>query len=231
MRSGIGPAGDLARLGIHAAVDLPVGVGLQDHPELAVELPTRADVRRGVGNVTNSVLRWSSGVAGAGPNDLMVLPHNGTEPGRSHLFVQLEHVYSRGRLRLCSPDPAVDPLIDLDLLTDERDVERMTAALERVGNLLAHRAFARLMTGPAELPATGDYGRVVSDTAHLCSTCRMGAPDEPTTVVDPSCRVLGVDGLRVIDASVIPEIPRANLNLTVIMIGEHMAARLKGGAG
>jgi choline dehydrogenase len=54
----------------------------------------------------------------------------------------------------------------------------------------------------------------------------MGSPGEETTVVDPDCRVLGVDGVRVIDASIIPEVPRANLHLTVVMIAERMAARM-----
>jgi choline dehydrogenase-like flavoprotein len=57
----------------------------------------------------------------------------------------------------------------------------------------------------------------------------MGSPDDDTTVVDPDCRVLGVDGLRVIDASVIPEAPRANLHLTVVMIAEHMAESIRNG--
>jgi choline dehydrogenase len=57
----------------------------------------------------------------------------------------------------------------------------------------------------------------------------MGAADDPRAVVDPTCRVNGVDGLRVIDAAIMPTIPRANLHLACVMIGEHMAARLRGG--
>jgi 5-(hydroxymethyl)furfural/furfural oxidase len=68
----------------------------------------------------------------------------------------------------------------------------------------------------------------VMDTVHLCGSCRMGAPVDEATVVDPDCRVLGVDGLRVIDASVVPEVPRANLHLTVVMLAEHMATRMRG---
>jgi choline dehydrogenase len=62
---------------------------------------------------------------------------------------------------------------------------------------------------------------------HACGTCRMGAPDDPRSVVDPACRVIGTEGLRVVDASVMPEVPRANTNLTTIMIAEHLAARLQ----
>jgi choline dehydrogenase-like flavoprotein len=53
----------------------------------------------------------------------------------------------------------------------------------------------------------------------------MGAINDQTSVVDPECRVIGVEGLRVVDASVMPEVPRANTNLTTIMIAEHVAAR------
>jgi choline dehydrogenase len=64
------------------------------------------------------------------------------------------------------------------------------------------------------------------DAQHGTSTCRMGAPGDAATVVDPSCRVLGVDGLRVVDASIFPSVPRANTNLATIMVGELMADRL-----
>ena len=72
---------------------------------------------------------------------------------------------------------------------------------------------------------------MVTDTVHVCSTCRMGSPADETTVVDPDCRVLGIEGLRVIDASIIPEVPRANLHLTVVMIAEHMASRMAAAVG
>ena len=55
----------------------------------------------------------------------------------------------------------------------------------------------------------------------------MGAPDDPRIVVDPDCRVLGVENLRVIDGSIMPDVPRANTHLTCMMIGEQMAARLR----
>jgi choline dehydrogenase-like flavoprotein len=57
----------------------------------------------------------------------------------------------------------------------------------------------------------------------------MGAPDDPRTVVDPDCRVLGVEHLRVIDGSIMPEVTRANTNLPCMTIAEHMAARLRRG--
>lgn len=63
---------------------------------------------------------------------------------------------------------------------------------------------------------------------HICSTARMGAPDDPSAVVTPDCQVLGIDGLHVIDASIMPEIVRGNINLTVIAMAELAVARLRG---
>jgi choline dehydrogenase-like flavoprotein len=228
MRSGIGPAGELAALGIHVVLDLPVGVGLQDHAMLMVRVPTIESARHSVDNrVTNCVLRYSSGLAGAGANDMMLLPNNGARAGHSWMIAQQERIFSRGRLTLLSPDPAADPLIEQRLLTDERDLVRMRDALERIRELLSHRAFAPILDGSPALPSPEELPHVVTDTVHVCSTCRMGSPDDVTTVVDPDGRVLGADGLRVVDASIIPEVPRANLHLTVVMIAEHLATRMR----
>jgi choline dehydrogenase/5-(hydroxymethyl)furfural/furfural oxidase len=63
----------------------------------------------------------------------------------------------------------------------------------------------------------------VGDTGHVCGTCRMGAPDDPRAVVDPQGQVLGVEGLFVADASVFPEVPRANTNLPTITAAERLS--------
>jgi 5-(hydroxymethyl)furfural/furfural oxidase len=67
------------------------------------------------------------------------------------------------------------------------------------------------------------------DVQHAAGTCRMGAATDRNAVVDPLCRVIGVNGLRVIDASIVPEMVRANTHLTAVMIGEHMAAKIRAG--
>jgi 5-(hydroxymethyl)furfural/furfural oxidase len=227
MRSGIGPARDLAKLGIDAVADLPVGRRLQDHALLLIKLPTKPSARRSVGNRrTNCVLRYSSGLAGAGANDMMLLVNNGSTLSHSWMVVQQQQVFSRGRLTLRSRDAAVEPLVELGLGTDERDLVRIGDGLERARQLLSQRALGTVLEGRPELTAGPDLLKVITSTEHLCATCPMGATDGEENVVDPECRVLGVDGLRVIDSSVIPEIPRANLHLTVVMIAEHMAMRM-----
>ena len=66
-----------------------------------------------------------------------------------------------------------------------------------------------------------------TDYVHAVGTCRMGAADDPAAVVDPDGRVIGMEGLRVVDASIMPEVPRANTHLTTVMIAEHIAVRIQ----
>jgi len=66
----------------------------------------------------------------------------------------------------------------------------------------------------------------VSDYVHARGSCRMGSPDDPSAVVDPRCRFISVEGLSVVDASVIPVIPRANTHLTAVMIAERAVSFL-----
>lgn len=232
MRSGIGPDSALHRIGVPTRVNLPVGEGAQDHAVLFVELPVDPASQRCVGNrPTNVIVRYTSGIGVAEPNDMMLMATNHNYWfGRptAGVGVQLNHVLSRGTMRLDSADPFTDPSFELNLLDSEIDLARMSDAIDRVADLLNHRSFRAIATGAPQIPQTRDeLLRQVKDVMHLCSTARMGAPDSPASVVDPSCRVLGVEGLRVIDASVMPEVVRANLNLTVIAMAEHMAGQLK----
>jgi 5-(hydroxymethyl)furfural/furfural oxidase len=68
----------------------------------------------------------------------------------------------------------------------------------------------------------------VSDYVHAVGTCRMGARDDPAAVVDTDCRVIGYDGLRVCDASVMPDLPKANTHLTTVAIAERLVERMRG---
>ena len=230
MRSGIGPARDLAKLGIDVIADLPVGRRVQDHALLLIRLPTREQARRSRdGRAANCVVRYASGLGGTGANDMMLLVNNGQELSHSWMIVQQQQVFSRGLLTLATADPAVGPVIELRILTDARDRERMLDGLDRAAELLGQRAFGSILDGKPELPDGRDLPlALVTSTEHLCGTCPMGSPGVGAAVVDSSCRVPGIEGLRVIDSSVIPVIPRANLHLTVVMIAEQMARRMSG---
>jgi 5-(hydroxymethyl)furfural/furfural oxidase len=74
----------------------------------------------------------------------------------------------------------------------------------------------------------GEILGAIAPMGHVAGTCRMGRPDDPGAVVDPRCRVIGLDGLRVVDASIMPWVPSANTNLPAIMVGERAADLIRG---
>jgi choline dehydrogenase len=253
LRSGIGLAADVQALGIPLVADLPVGQSLAEHAvvNLRVDLRPEAYARSRDEWFLNCYIRYSSNLAGAGDNDMAISSRNvagydddaGLTSGA--IGVNQWQSFSRGELRVVDPDPFAMPEIDERLLSDERDLVRMRDGARRLFQFAQHPALLAISEsvslGPGfstiPLPAIAEVRddraldawlfAAVRDVYHLVGTCRMGAPDDPRTVVDPDCRVLGVDGLRVIDGSIMPDVPRANTNLTCISIAEHMAARLR----
>jgi 5-(hydroxymethyl)furfural/furfural oxidase len=247
VRSGIGPTADVRAIGRDPIRNAPVGHNLGEHPTVWFQFAVAPEARVASidARVSNCCLRCSSERAGAGPNDLFIcgvnlLGDDDAAPTRGLLGVSVNRIFGRGRVRVTSPDPAVDPEIDECLLADERDLIRMRGGVERLREIAHHPAFAAIADGMrgnltgrelTELPTGDDLDawllRECTDNVHAVGTCRMGAAEDPRAVVDPSCRVIGVEGLRVVDASVMPEVPRANTHLTTVMIAEHVAARLQ----
>jgi choline dehydrogenase len=248
LRSGVGPADELQALGVPLVRDLPVGRNLVDHSSvwLAPRLKPEARAPHRDARHTNCTLRYASNLAGAGPNDMFMASMNligYDEVGMSKglLVVATWQTFSRGWLRLTSTDPEANPEIEIRMLSDERDLLRLRDGMCRAWDILQHPAFRAiadgvevLVTGEplTELPEGDALDRwllqVCGDTQHPVGTCRMGAPGDRRTVVEPDCRVVGLEGLRVIDASVMPEMVRANTHLTTVMIAEHMVPRLRG---
>jgi choline dehydrogenase len=137
---------------------------------------------------------------------------------------------SRGRLRLASADPRTPPLIDPGFLRDERDLDRLEAGLTLIRQATADPAFtplnaAEVWPGPG-VPLRDYIRRTVGSYHHPAGTCRMG--QDTDAVTDPELRVRGVAGLRVADASVIPALPNANTNATVLAIAEKAAELITG---
>lgn len=249
LRSGIGPAARLRALGIEVRQDLPVGVGMQDHAMTVLSLPLRpeAAIKSPHDRHTNVCVRWSS-TSGTHSDDLMFVSLNqnvlamataNTQAHAGAFGVWLNRTHSRGELTLVSTDPTAHPYVAQRMLSDARDLAPMREGVRALVELSASAETAAVLGGPVEevngplFAALADDSALddhllstVLDAQHGTSTCRMGAPDAAGTVVGPDCRVQGVRGLRVVDASVFPSVPRANTNLAAIMTGELMADRL-----
>jgi choline dehydrogenase len=136
---------------------------------------------------------------------------------------------SRGTVRLASADPAAAPLIDPGYLTEPADREVLLDGMELVRAVMADKAVAgqiELELSPGrDYPDRAALARELPNRAtsvyHPVGSCRMGVDER--AVVDPALRVLGVDGLRVADASIMPTVTGGNTNAPSMMIGEHCA--------
>jgi choline dehydrogenase len=146
----------------------------------------------------------------------------------------LVHVHSRGSVRLRSADPTWAPAIDAGYLTDERDLDALVCGVEKAREIAACGPLADVLAEEWS-PGGTVYSRdglrqSVRDTLeslyHPVSSCRMGVDDD--AVVDPQLRVHGLDGLRVVDASVMPTLVRGNTNAPTIMIAERAADLITG---
>ena len=250
-RSGIGRAALLEPLGIPVRADLPVGENLLDHPIAGALLHLRDDAQVGTlqHRHTNCCLRYGSGLAGTGENDMIMIAGNlagaalstdGPDASRGRIAVSVYQAFSQGHVRITTTDPGTDPAVEERMLSDERDLVRMRDGVRRLREIcladgvtrIAHRAEYGL-TGRSMDEALSDTEldswlfAECGDAQHASGTCRMGAPDDARSVVDPECRVIGCTGLRVIDASIMPEVPRANTHLTTVAVAERMADRIK----
>ena len=109
------------------------------------------------------------------------------------------------------------------MLTDERDLELLRAAAQHAVQIASNDSV--VAAGVAEaVSITDDWLRgAVGDYVHAAGSCRMGAVSDPLAVVDPQCRVIGYESLVVCDASVMPNLPRANPCLPTVMIAERVA--------
>ena len=136
---------------------------------------------------------------------------------------------SVGTLRLRTASPRTKPRITHNYLTDPHDVRVMVSGLRLAAEIARATPMKSITTGVHRIPEgdsdreLADYARYATGTAyHPVGTCSMGR------VIDQECRVLGVEGLRVVDASIMPSVPRANTNAPSIMIGEKGADLIRG---
>lgn len=284
LRAGIGPAGHLKEMGLAVVHDSPgVGENLMDHPHISVGTFMIPQARLSAGQRRHIFLglRYSSGVDGGTPGDMLMMPANrtGWHPlgmRIGSLGVCVNKSFSRGVVKLASKDPRAEPFVDINMLSDGRDLSRLVDAFRRIYRLMEQPSVKAVTRGwflagytdevrALQVRSLTNWCKVIGaamlidlspmtrawlyknrfgsqdklhkmvkdDHAiadwvkssvwsgwHVSGTCRMGADDDPMAVLDARLRVRGVEGLRVVDASVMPTIVRANTNISTIAIAE-----------
>jgi len=243
LRSGVGRATDLARLGIDVVADLPVGQRLQDHPAFYNAYALAEDALDM--EPVNGALLWTSSSDAVGDElDVHISATHLLDPSYSPtggaivLLVGLVQPESRGTLTLRSRDPLDQPEINNNFLTDARDRKRLLEAVRSTRRLARSPILAAVIAGEI-LPGDAVTDEALDDAVdggvasygHPTSTAPMGTDDDPWAVVDVLEAVRGTRGLRVIDASILPRTPSTATNLTTIMLAEHIARRAYLAAG
>ena len=143
---------------------------------------------------------------------------------------------SRGEVSLASSDPRAAPKIQFNYMSHAQDWADFRACIRLTREIFAQPAFAPFANGeiqPGEALQSdeeldGFIREHVESAYHPCGTCRMGRADDPLAVVDPECRVIGVEGLRLADSSIFPRITNGNLNGPSMMVGEKAADHILG---
>ena len=293
LRAGIGPAGHLREMGVEVLHNLPgVGQGLMDHPSVSLSSYLRKSARVDERTRRHILvgLRYSSGLDGIPPGDMFAAAvsksawHAVGEQVAS-LLLWVNKTYSEaGQVRLASRDWNAEPVVEFNLLSDTRDLERlmtgfrMMAAIQMSGELgqvtadhfpasytdrvrklgiinaknrFLTNVISRFLDGPGFLRSAFidrfvvegyRFDQVMTDDAalegfirkatigvwHASCSCRMGRDDDPRAVVDAEGRVRGIEGLRVVDASIFPVVPCANTNFPTMMTAEKIAAGMVG---
>ncbi|MYC06186.1 MAG: mycofactocin system GMC family oxidoreductase MftG [Chloroflexi bacterium] len=243
MLSGVGPREHLAEIGVPLVQDLPgVGQNLRDHP--AVFMLYRSD-----NPIQPDAPALQIGMRYTTPgspyrNDMQMRPlHVRTEHmpinfdvtsdiTPTGFSIALQKALSSGELRLDSPDPHQQPHVNYRYLTDPFDRERLRGALRLCAELTQSDAFAdvgltRISPNDDDLATDDALDKWLLDNVltqhHSSGTCKMGPTSDNMAVVDQYGSVHGIEGLRVVDASIMPDVIRANTNVTTIMIAERIA--------
>ena len=266
--SGVGPAAELAALGIAVVADRPgVGGNLQDHLEFYFQMACTQPVSLyphmgwlAKGLIGARWLLWRDGLgatnhfescgfirsrAGVRYPDIqyhffpLAVSYDGNSMAKEHGFqahVGPMRSKSRGSVTLRSPNPRDKPVIAFNYLSHPDDWAEMRACVRLTREIFQQPAFAPFRGREIQPGAdvTSDeaidafIARKVESAYHPCGTCKMGEVDDPMSVVNPELRVIGVEGLRVVDSSVMPSVTTGNLNAPTIMIGEKGADHVLG---
>ncbi len=248
--SGVGPSAHLAEFAIPLVRDLPgVGQNLRDHPSAAVVYKARGkrlDLQTPAFQVCTRYTAEGSHLK----SDMIISPMLLTselgplsfEPDADDNYLGIsagiQLALGSGELKLASSDPAVQPLLDYRYLDDPFDRERMREGIRLAAKVAEHPAMRELIVEritPTDDELDSDEAldawlmKHIGTSHHISCTCKMGPASDPMAVVDQYGKVHGLQSLRVVDASVMPDCIRANTNATTIMIAEKMADFIKEG--
>jgi choline dehydrogenase len=250
LRSGIGPAQALRDLGIEVRLDCP-GVGAQLWDHAAVPLYLRPKSGECVlGRDPRFQVMATFTAEGSSERDdmqLVMFTHQDVSampallaaarvPVVAVLRAALMVPRSQGLLRLLSADPQVQPQIELNYAAEPEDMRRLMSATRLAWKLAGSSPLERQIDGVVGLDASivdsdDRLRRYILENigtyCHAAGTVRMGSEADAGAVVDQHCRVRGIENLWVVDASVMPSIPRAVPNLTVIMLAERASEWLR----
>ena len=244
MLSGVGPQASLHALGLPVVQHLPgVGQNMRDHPNVQVRLRLKPGVPED--DIARRAVRLRYTATGSSTtNDMILSPASlntvhatGQDPSHT-INCGLYLAVGSGALWLTSRDPAVQPAMDYRYLDNPWDVQRLREAVRLCVRLLDDPAFQAILdhrVSPTDADLASDAAldqwllHNVTSSYHIAGTCKMGPATDPMAVVDQWCRVHGLSGLRVADASIMPDVVRANTNVTTMMIAERCADFIKAG--
>ena len=245
MLSGVGPRGELEKLGIPVVHELPgIGQNLRDHPNVRIALKVKDDFPLDAKLPRTQVALRYTAEGSSTRNDIQIMQSSFSSPiGGDPLEAEgvrftciLELAKGSGQLTLTANGPNVQPNLEYHYLEDPWDRQRLREAVRLCVNLLEHQGYKNIIQSridPTDEDLATDEAldawlrRNVSTTQHISGTCKMGPDTDPMAVVNQHCQVHGLQGLRVADASVMPDCIRANTNATTIMIAERVADWVK----
>ena len=240
--SGIGPADDLKKLGIHVNADAPgVGQNLHDHLLTFVIHEASREIPAPKHNILEAHLFAKSDPRLPAPDHQPLLMCNAPPlptleiPANAYAIAPgIIRPVSRGELKLTADNPTAPLHLDPRYLSEPADLNTLVHSLEVSIDILESPVFAkwrkRSLWPKAKTRAERvQWARQTCETYHhQAGTCKMGI--DAMSVVDPQLRVYGIEGLRVADASIMPAVTSGNTNAPSIMIGEKAADLIRGKA-
>jgi choline dehydrogenase len=232
-RTGVGPRDVLRRIGVDAVLDLPgVGENLLDHvSSLVIVDAGQAAPADFIPIGPTLKLRTVPGLSVDDVKFTFMFGEIFSMAGLNGFYVEVSNCESQGVVQAVSRDPNAEPHIDHRYFSEERDLDRMVGVAQaafEVVKVLGESVKCDLLLPDADTARDEEalrthFREFHATDYHPSGTLRMGADDDALAVVDDHCRLRGIGNLYVADASVMPTVPRANINLPTMMIGERVA--------